>query len=325
MLKANRVVAAIAVLLLAGCGGGGGGTSVSTSSTTPTIPVTPVQTVAPAGTVSTTALSATNLQFPEGLAASPDGRTLYVANASDDSITEIDLSTAGYPQRTLPLVVSGTASTPYTLQAPAGLAVSPDGSTLYIANFGVSPSNGFIAQVALASGATSTLAYTGSPSIDNPTGLAVTATSLYVANHGGQNVLQVSLGTSSAPLAYYANSSSPINPWDVLLTSSGTVYVTDNEASTLGSFNTNSGVLDPASYRVVGTALGAPTGATEIGSYLYIASYQNKAIYKVDPSSGAIVDTLNVTPHQPFFLANDGTHLFFTDGNDGSVDEIVQP
>ena len=326
MIKSILGVPMLAALLLAGCGGGGGGSTNGSAATNSTPPVV---FVAPAGTVATTALSATNLLFPEGLAVSPDGHTLYVANASDDSITEIDLTSSNYASRTLPLVQSGSTSTPYQLQAPAGLAVSPDGRTLYVANFGISPNNGFITEVALnsctTSCPTSTLPYTASPAIDNPTGLAVSSTSLFVANHGGQNVMQLTLGTSATLAASYSNGATPINPWDVLLNPSGLLYVTDNEAGTVTSLDASSGTLDPTSHHLVASGPRASTGMTMIGSYLYVASYQNKAIYKVDPASGASVATLDVAPHQPFFLGTDGMHLFFTDGNDGSVDEIVQP
>ncbi len=329
----KRFYASLTVLvlggMLAGCGGGGGGTAAVAT----TAPTTPVTTVAPGGTVSSISgsFSATNLSFPEGLAVSPDGSTLYVANTSDNSITEIDLTHSGYPRSTLDLLQSVNPTQTFNLQAPAGLAVSPDGKTLYVASFGTSGSAGFVAAIDLSNGYTTELTYTGSPGIDNPTGLTVSSdgSSLYIANHGGQNLMQ---GTTSAPYTspgYYSDNAVPINPWDVLLEStgatSGVLYFTDNEAGTIGRLTISAGAIQPGSYGLLAKGLDEPTGMVMIGSYLYVASYQGKAIDKIDPSTGAVVATLDVSPHQPFFLATDGSHLFFTDGNDGSVDEILQP
>lgn len=326
----NGLISLVLAGLLAGCGGGGGGGG-TTASTAP--PTTPVTTVAPGGTVSSVSgsLTASNLSFPEGLAVSPDGSTLYVANTSGNSVTEINLTNAGYPQTKLQLWQSANPTLAFDLQAPAGLVVSPDSKTLYVANFGTSGNAGFIAAVNLSDGVSSQLAYSGAPGIDNPTGLAVSSdgTALYIANHGGQNVMQ---GTTASPYTspgYYSSSATPINPWDVLLSptgaTSGTLYVSDNEAGTIGTLTVSAGAIQPGSYKLLTGGLDEPTGMAMIGSYLYIASYQGKLIDKIDPITGAVVETLDVTPHQPFFLATDGTHLFFTDGNDGSVDEIVQP
>ncbi|NIA15965.1 MAG: hypothetical protein GWP08_18025 [Nitrospiraceae bacterium] len=69
---------------------------------------------------------------PSGMALSPDGGTLYVANANSDTISVIDTRadrvTATLGAKPLPELPFGSA--------PNALAVSPDGGTLYVANGG---------------------------------------------------------------------------------------------------------------------------------------------------------------------------------------------
>jgi YVTN family beta-propeller protein len=69
---------------------------------------------------------------PSGMASSPDGKLLYVANANSDTVSVIDTS-RDEVVRTLnakPMIELPFGS------APNALAVSPDGATLYIANGG---------------------------------------------------------------------------------------------------------------------------------------------------------------------------------------------
>src|SRR4051794_8138091 len=60
---------------------------------------------------------------PQGIAVSPDGQLVYVANADDNSVSVLDATT------------DQTAGPPIAVgKSPKGLAVSPDGRRLYVAN-----------------------------------------------------------------------------------------------------------------------------------------------------------------------------------------------
>ncbi len=63
---------------------------------------------------------------PNALALSPDGRTLYVANADDDAVAVVDVGGDVRASRTKGFIPSGWY--------PAALALSTDGKTLWIAN-----------------------------------------------------------------------------------------------------------------------------------------------------------------------------------------------
>ena len=63
---------------------------------------------------------------PNALALSPDGRTLYVANADDDAVAVVDVGGDVHGARTKGFIPSGWY--------PAALALSADGKTLWVAN-----------------------------------------------------------------------------------------------------------------------------------------------------------------------------------------------
>ena len=63
---------------------------------------------------------------PNALALSPDGRTLYVANADDDAVAVVDLSGGAAAARAKGFIPVGWY--------PAALALTPDGRTLFVAN-----------------------------------------------------------------------------------------------------------------------------------------------------------------------------------------------
>jgi YVTN family beta-propeller protein len=63
---------------------------------------------------------------PNALALSPDGRTLYVANADDDAVAVVDVGGDAHAARTKGFIPSGWY--------PAALALSADGKTLWVAN-----------------------------------------------------------------------------------------------------------------------------------------------------------------------------------------------
>ena len=63
---------------------------------------------------------------PNALALSPDGRTLYVANADDDAVAVVDVGGDLHAARTKGFIPSGWY--------PAALALSSDGKTLWVAN-----------------------------------------------------------------------------------------------------------------------------------------------------------------------------------------------
>ncbi|MBA4063247.1 MAG: hypothetical protein C0501_05960 [Isosphaera sp.] len=122
-----------------------------TTSGTP-VAVDPKTTVANSGTVSVVEKAGGAWKqtktvrvglHPSGMAVSPDGRFVYVANANSDTVSVIDAKTDAVVET---VDVKPEAKLPFGSGANA-VAVSPDGGTLYVAN----GTNNCVAVVALGS------------------------------------------------------------------------------------------------------------------------------------------------------------------------------
>ncbi|SBP86776.1 hypothetical protein [Thiomonas delicata] len=330
MLKRAHWPILMLTLALAGCGGGGGGGGTpaptpGTGSTSNSNVTTIAPGAGPAGSTSSTAtgqpISVSGFSYPQGIAVS--GSTLYVANTSGQSISAIALNQPGYPFTSIPLKYS-SGEPPLT--QPTGLAISSDGTTLYVANWSGpviagQPGPGFIDSVDIATGNVTRLA----SGLNNPDGLALSAdgNSLFVANHGKGDVLQIST-TGGTTIATYYPASSASYPWSVYADSSS-VYATNSNGTVSKWAIVPSGT--PSSPPTTVATLASPAGITGANGYLYVADYQAEAINKIDLTSATptVVATVSVYPRQPFFLAHDNTYLYFTDGNSGSVNAIPLP
>jgi YVTN family beta-propeller protein len=134
---------------------------------------------------------------PAQIAVRPDGKSVYVTNADDGTVSQYDVRADG----TL------TAKTPATVAAPggpAGIAVSPDGKSVYVTdNAGVFA--GTVSQYDVGSGGALTLKSPATVAAGGaPIGIAVTpdGKSVYVTNSsasfGGDTVSQYDVGAGGA-------------------------------------------------------------------------------------------------------------------------------
>ena len=65
--------------------------------------------------------------LPEGVAVSPDGRSVYVVNLSSDTVSQYDVGPGGtLSPKSPPTVAAGVR--------PIGVAVSPEGDSVYVTN-----------------------------------------------------------------------------------------------------------------------------------------------------------------------------------------------
>lgn len=103
------------------------------------------------------------LQHPLGVAASPDGATVYVADSFNHKIKRLDVAAgavAGWLGGKGPGAADGSEGRA-SFWEPGGLAVVPGGELLYVAD----TNNGAVRRVDVATGTVSTLAVSGIPDV----------------------------------------------------------------------------------------------------------------------------------------------------------------
>ncbi|WP_432510862.1 cell wall-binding repeat-containing protein [Kineococcus sp. SYSU DK001] len=222
-----------------------------------------------------------------------------------------------------PVVVAGAESAPGVpadgkLATPTGLALSPDGKTLYIAD----PGNDVVAKVdATATNGTLTVVagkvgLPGAPSnaagadsrLNDPTGLAADAAgNLYIADTGNNQVekltpagaLSVFAGNGNAAAATPgpATASALKAPSAVTVDAVGNVLVADAGNRTVDKVDPASGLLS-----VVGStgATGSPTAlATDLSGAVYVADPTGGGLKKMTGGAVATVTLGAVSPDVP--------------------------
>ncbi|WP_432541960.1 cell wall-binding repeat-containing protein [Kineococcus sp. SYSU DK002] len=242
--------------------------------------------------------AATPFTGPRAVAVDGNG-TVYVAEAGKNVVKRI------VPGSSTPEVVAGIESDPGAptdkkLHTPTGLALSPDGKTLYVAD----PGNDVVVKVdtttATPTGSTLTVvagkvglegAPTNAAGVDsklkNPTGLATDAAgNLYIADTGNNQVEKVTPagalsvfagnGNAAAATAGPATASALKEPSAVTVDAVGNVLIADAGNRTVDKVDPATGLLT-----VVGS-----TGPT--GSPTALATDLSGAVYVADPGAGAL-------------------------------------
>ena len=269
---------------------------------------------------------------PKGVAVSPDGTRVYVANSLGDSVSVI--STTVTPQSVTTTISVG--------DGPAGVAVHPDGSKVYVANSSgdtvsvidtttdgvvdtilfpatVGPhgvavlpdgSKVYVSQAfnnAVSAIDTSDTSVSSTvPVGDNPFGLAVhpDGTRVYVANFfpggasTGNNVKIINTATEQVDKTLAVG----VHPFGVAVTPDGSkVYVANQFDGTVS-------VIDTTTDTVVGSPItvgGDPTGlsVTQDGRILYVADKLDGTVSVIDTSTDLVAATVSVG-NAPFALGD---------------------
>jgi YVTN family beta-propeller protein len=155
-----------------------------------------------------------------------------------------------------------------------------------------------------------------------PTGVAVSATTAYVANQGSNNVSVIDL-TQNPPVVSAATIPVGDMPDAAALSADGSrLYVANFKDGTLSIIAT---ATNTVSHTV---AVGArPTGVVEVGNSVYVANLLSGTISVVDPSAGTVSKTIDLpdagtpTGAAPTGLAasDDGHTLYADDARNGKT------
>lgn len=257
------------------------------------------------GAVTTLAGSAASFSTPVGITT--DGVNVYVADTNNNTIRQIVIATGVVSTLAgsgLPGSADSTTGTSASFTSPQG--ITTDGKNVYVADSGSNK----IREIAIASGAVSTLAGSGSPGNANGTGTAATfnqpqgittdGTNLYVADTNNNTIRQIVIssqavttlaGSGSAVSADGTGTAASFNLPQGITTDGTNLYVADTGNSTIRKVVISSAAVTtlagtagtPGSSDGIGTAaqFNQPTGLTTDGLGLYIADSQNNTIRRI--------------------------------------------
>ena len=302
--------------------------------------------------------------FQRPSAITQDVDTLYVLLSDSGQIRAVDKSTAK-----VSTIVQGSAAGGYVdgngtvarFSSPSAIAIS--GTTLYVAD----PGNNRIRTVAIGATAADTtvgtLAGSGTAGTADgagataqfnlPTGVAVSGTTLYVADQANNRIRSVDIngGTTRGTVETLAGSTFGVangvlanarfaNPFRI--TASGTtLYVASSSSNTIRVIANNRVNTLAGNDRITGrfkdgtgkeAMFHTPSGMAVSGATLYVADRNNNRIRTVDIASGQVrtiaggnegyKDGTNARFHDPSDIIIDGKTLYIVDHGNNRIRKL---
>ena len=306
----------------------------------------------------------TLLSFPGKVVADPSSEQLFIADSASHRIVVAEADTgevtAVYGSGRRGYVDGGSRSARF--DSPQGLALSPDGTSLYVAD----TNNHVVRIVSVASGDVDTLAGTGqigwppreagfeSAQLNSPWALTLRDDLLYVANAGTHQIWQLDLDAEIAAPLVGSSAEGTRNgvlgeaelaqPSGLAFGADGDLYFADSESSSiraadLSSRNGETRLVAGADTSlfdfgdVDGTGSDArlqhPLGIATHGDRLLVADTYNSKIKEIDPATGAATtlyggdqgwrDGTDPRFHEPGGLAVRGDTLYVADTNNHAI------
>jgi YVTN family beta-propeller protein len=237
---------------------------------------------------------------PQGLAVSPDGTKVYVANSGSGTVSVINTSSDA--------LVDTNPATWWAVDSitvgssPTGLAVSPDGTRLYVANKG----SGTVSVVNTANYTVAKTITVGS----QPSGVAVSSDnkSVYVANTGTNNVTVID-ATNAAGNTYTVIKTTALGTGS---SPSSVKFSPDGSLAYVAGGNDTISVLDTKTGALIRTFAMDPTA--EAGAHVLTVSPDGNTIYVTDAVDRTMrilkfahVNTAPTTTGSPAVLSTDPT------------------
>jgi len=307
----------------------------------------------------------TILSFPGKVFIDPEGETLFIADTAHHRVVAVEPAT-GEVQKVYGRGEAGYedgAALEARFNAPQGMALSPDGQVLYVAD----TNNHAVRSIDLQTGTVGTAVGTGEQgwppagglatevSIASPWALEQRNGTLYIAMAGTHQIWSVDLAADvAAPLVGNARESTrngPLadaelaQPSGLAIDEAGVLYFADSESSSIRSAQveltdgvtdvvagSDESLFDFGDVDGVGTAarLQHPLGlALASDGFLYVADTYNSKIKRIDLSTNEIStflgdgqgwqDGANAQFYEPGGLAALGNRLYVADTNNHAV------
>jgi YVTN family beta-propeller protein len=222
---------------------------------------------APSNTVIATIKVGTD---PFGVAVTPDGKTVYVANQRDGTVSVINAATNKVIGSAIPVdcTIADCITEP---NRPTGIAVTPDGSNVYVGNAG------YVSVIATATNAVTASLNTKSAS----GGVAVTPDGKTVYVAGGGVVPFIAVATSSVGAVGVGNMNEGI-----AVTPDGTnVYVADSSDGTVWVINT---ATNTASGPIHVGASPEGVSVTPDGTSVYVANQGDNTVSVINTATNTV-------------------------------------
>lgn len=210
--------------------------------------VTPFTYNAANGTL-TAGTEVTSVNQPEGVAVTPNGDFLYVANYSGNTVSGFSIGSGG----ALSNIGGSSSATTYSAgTGPVNIAISPNGFYLYVTNEGCTASSSGSCSAGLSAFTTyqgsengELTPITGGTTVTgaSPSGIAITPNGsyLYVANGGSNTISGYTIG-SGGVLGSIGSYSTGSTPAGIAFTPDGKyLYVANAAGNTISEFSIGAG------------------------------------------------------------------------------------
>ncbi len=237
--------------------------------------------------------------FPRGITLTPNGDFAYVANFNSDNVSVINTATNA---------VEATVLT----QRPDDVAVSPDGSLVYVSTL-------FQGVVVINTATNSVI--TNIPVGTSPGGIVFSLDGVfaYVANFSSANVSVIATATNTVVATIPVGTS----PTELEITPDGSqIYVVNQGNNTVSVINT-------ATNTVVATVTGVGSVAVGIdispdGTFAYVSNAGPNTVSVINTATNTVVATGGPTGNDPFGLAvtPDGAFVYTANRLGGNVTVI---
>lgn len=246
---------------------------------------------------------------PVGVAVTPDGTRVYVANSQSSAVSVVDTST------------NSVVATVKVGNGPSGIAITPDGTRAYVANSNAS-------SVSVIETSNNTVAATISVA-NNPYGVAITpdGTRAYVTIAGSSVITNGSVAViDTSSNTVIATAVVGLVPAGVAITPDGTrAYVTNSGGNAASVIDTSSNTVIT---RVSGLNQPAGVAITPDGTRAYVTNTGGTTVAVVDivaadPAYNTVVAKVNVGS-SPWGIAitPDGTRAYVANEQSKSVSVI---
>lgn len=250
---------------------------------------------------------------PSSVVADPSGRFLYVANATDDTISLFTInSSSGGLTEVLPR--TGTGLT------PACMAIDSGGTFLFVADQGGNSVESF--QIGASGGLTPVSSLTLG---DSPAGLVLTSSGLLFVPL--PNFSDIAILSENSGVLKLVGFSHVANGVAGIAVDSGAkfLYATNPATNTVSGFAIQSGgTLTPVPGLTAGTGSTPVAAAVDLtGAFLYVANNGGGSVsqFSIDATTGALTalspTTVTVGTNPAFVVIDPGGKFVFV-GNEGS-------